>query len=111
MADIRIEREHTLGMAQARKVATEWAEKAERKFDMTCTYQEGEAQDQLTFTRSGVNGTLAVTASSFELNARLGFLLSAFKDQIEGEIVKNLDTLMAQKPVAAAKKTALKKSA
>ena len=44
----------------------------------------------------------------FELDAKLGFLLGAFKDRIEGEIVKNLDTLLAQKNPAAKKKPAPK---
>ena len=47
-----------------------------------------------------MSGTLAVTEDRFELEARLGFLLGMFKDKIEGEIVKNLDTLMADLPAA-----------
>ena len=55
------------------------------------------------FTRSGVNGKLKVTADRFELDAKLGFLLGAFKERIESEIVKNLDTLLAgSKPAAKA---------
>jgi putative polyhydroxyalkanoate system protein len=115
MADIQIQREHTLGLAEARKVAFKWAEQAEEKFDMECTYQEGKTEDLVSFTRSGVNGTLAVTKDSFELNAKLGFLLGAFKDTIESEIVKNLDALLAQKTggakPAAKKAPAKKKSA
>jgi hypothetical protein len=42
-----------------------------------------------------LRGTLRVSAQHFELNAQLGFLLSAFKERIEGEIVKNLDQLLA----------------
>jgi putative polyhydroxyalkanoate system protein len=49
----------------------------------------------LTFTRSGVNGTLQVTQNCFELDAKLGFLLGAFKDRIEAEIIKNLDELLS----------------
>ncbi|WP_341908036.1 polyhydroxyalkanoic acid system family protein [Polaromonas sp. YR568] len=107
MADIQIRREHSLGFAEARKIAFKWAEQAEEKFDMACTYEEGKAEDLVSFTRSGVNGTLVVTASSFQLDAKLGFLLGAFKDRIEEEIVKNLDSLLAKKP--AARKTAAKK--
>ena len=59
------------------------------------------------FTRSGVNGTLLVTADHFNLDAKLGFLLGAFKDRIEAEIVKNLDDLLA--PKAPAKKATAKK--
>lgn len=109
MADIQIQREHTLGLAEARKVAFKWAEQAEEKFDMECTYEEGKTEDLVSFTRSGVNGTLRVTKDSFELQAKLGFLLGAFKDKIETEIVKNLDALLAKKP--AGKKVPAKKTA
>ena len=95
MADIHIKRQHGMGLAQARKTAFKWAEQAEQKFDMQCTYEEGVAQDEVSFKRSGVTGTLTVRQDSFELHAKLGFLLGAFKDKIEGEIVKNLDALIA----------------
>jgi putative polyhydroxyalkanoate system protein len=108
MADIHIEREHTLGLAQARKIAFKWAEQVEEKFDMSCTYEEGASEDEVSFTRSGVSGTLKVSENLFELDARLGFLLGAFKDRIEGEIVKNLDELLAQKKPSAKKKPAAK---
>lgn len=115
MPDIQIKREHTLGLAEARKIAFKWAEMAEEKFDMECTYEEGKTEDLVTFTRSGVNGELKVTKDRFELDARLGFLLGAFKDRIEGEIVKNLDTLLAARTSAGskapAKKAAAKKKA
>ena len=107
MADIQIERKHGMSMAQARAAAFKWAEQAEEKFDMTCTYEEGSTTDEVSFTRSGVSGTLTVTDDAFQLQAKLGFLLGAFKDKIEGEIVKNLDALIAKKPVA--KKTAVDK--
>jgi putative polyhydroxyalkanoate system protein len=109
LPDIQIKREHTLGLAEARKIAFKWAEMAEEKFDMECTYEEGKTEDLVTFTRSGVNGELRVNKDLFLLDARLGFLLGAFKEKIEGEIVKNLDTLLAKKP--AAKKAAAKKKA
>ena len=109
MADIHIEREHNMGLTEARKTAFQWAEQVEEKFDMACTYEEGQTSDEVSFTRSGVKGTLTVTKDRFELNAQLGFLLGAFKDKIEGEIVKNLDELIAGK-VPAAKKVAAKKT-
>lgn len=111
MADIHIRRNHELGLAGARKVAWQWAEQAEEKFDMSCTYEENDECDEVQFSRSGVSGTLKVSADHFELDARLGFLLGAFKDRIEQEIVKNLDTLLASKKPAAAKKAAAKKKA
>lgn len=116
MADLHILRIHALGLPKARDIAFQWAERAEKDFSMDCTYQEGGTHDEVAFSRSGVKGTLLVTADKFELNAVLGFLLGAFKGKIEGEIVKNLDSLLATqsgksggaKP-AAAKKAASKK--
>lgn len=98
MTDLHILREHELGMAKARKIAFKWAEHAEEEFGMTCTYEEGKTADEVCFKRSGVQGTLSVTKNRFELNAKLGFLVGAFKGTIESEIVKNLDDLL--KPVA-----------
>jgi len=97
VAHLHIQREHTLGLAAARKIAYQWAEQVEQEFGMECTYEEGKTSDTVTFTRSGVNGTLQVTKEAFALEAKLGFLLGAFKDKIEGEIVKNLDKLLASK--------------
>lgn len=105
MPDIHIHRDHQLGFEEARKVAFSWAEKAEEKFDMECTYEEGETQDTLTFSRSGVKGTLLVDAKQFEMKAQLGFLFGAFKDRIESEIGEQLDALL-NAPHPAAKKTA-----
>ena len=96
MADIHIEREHRMDLTDARKTAALWVQQAEEKFDMRCTYGEGLENDQISFTRSGVSGTLKVNQDKFEIDARLGFLLGAFKDRIESEILKNLDTLLAQ---------------
>ena len=114
MADINITRQHGMTLAEARKAAFKWAEQAEAKFDMECTYEEGKASDECSFTRSGVTGKLTVDKDTFELTAKLGFLLGAFKDKIEGEIVKNLDALIAGNAPAgkapAAKKVAAKKA-
>ena len=98
MAEIQIQRKHALGLAQARKVAFRWAEQVEEEFEMECSYEEGKTIDEVCFVRSGVNGTLRVSKDHFELHAKLGFLLGAFKDRIESEIVKNLDTLLAETP-------------
>ena len=109
MADINITRAHGMSFGDARKAAFKWAERAEAKFDMECTYEEGQTSDECGFTRSGVSGTLTVDKDTFELHAKLGFLLGAFKDKIEGEIVKNLDALIAKKEPAA-KKAVVKKA-
>ncbi|MEO7853776.1 MAG: polyhydroxyalkanoic acid system family protein [Rubrivivax sp.] len=108
MADIHIQRSHSLGFPKARKVAWQWAEEVEAKFDMECTVIEGESCDTVEFKRTGVKGTLLVAADGFELKAQLGFLLGAFSRTIESEIEKNLDDLLASSGAAAkpAKRTA-----
>jgi putative polyhydroxyalkanoate system protein len=112
VSDIHIHREHRLGLAKARKVALQWAEEVEKKFDMECTILEGETSDTVEFTRSGVKGVLVVAADHFDLEARLGFLLGAFSRTIESEIEKNLDALLAKSSAASAKsRPAAKKAA
>jgi putative polyhydroxyalkanoate system protein len=108
MADLHIIRDHTLGLAKARKVAFKWAEQAENDFAMQCSYSEGALEDEVEFVRSGVKGKLLVTKDRFDLQAQLGFLLGAFKGSIEAEIVKNLDALLAA-PAAPAKAVAKKR--
>ena len=116
MADIRIHRDHCLGLSKARKVAWDWAELVEAKFGMECSVLEGQTSDTVSFSRSGVKGELIVAADHFDLQAKLGFLLGAFSKTIETEIEKNLDTLLgaaAAKPAAgkaAAVKLVAKKS-
>jgi putative polyhydroxyalkanoate system protein len=95
MADIRIRREHALGLTKARKIAWKWAEEVEQRFGMECSVLEGETSDTVEFKRSGVNGELIVAGDHFDLNARLGFLLGAFSKTIEREILANLDALLA----------------
>src|SRR5438105_13772333 len=85
--DIHITREHALGFPAARKLAFRWAEEAEERLGMECVYEEGKASDLVTFTRLGANGELKVMKDRFELDARLGVLLGAFRDKIETEIV------------------------
>ena len=105
MADIHIHRSHGLGLAKARKTAWKWAETVEEKFGMECTVIEGKDSDVVEFTRAGVDGKLLVTGDAFELDAKLGFLLGAFRGKIETEIEGYLDELL----VSAAKKPAAKK--
>lgn len=96
MSDLKIHREHHLGLAKARKVALAWAGMAESKFDMQCTMIEGELSDTVEFERSGVKGRLIVAADHFDLDAKLGFLLGAFRKTIEREIESELDGLLAK---------------
>ena len=94
MADLHIVRAHALGLVEARKIAFNWAEQVENDLGMACTYEEGRSADRVGFTRSGVTGELQVTKDRFELDAKLGLLIGAFKGRIEQEITKMLDNLL-----------------
>jgi putative polyhydroxyalkanoate system protein len=94
--DLRIRRDHDLGLPEARKIAEDWIRSAQTQLHMACTHHPGETMDRIAFTRSGVSGELRVAGDRFELDAKLGFLLGAFKDRIEQEVSKNLDELLAK---------------
>lgn len=114
MSEIRIHRDHRLGLTRAREVAWQWAEQVEEQFDMDCTVLEGETSDTVEFTRAGVKGRLVVAADHFDLEARLGLLLGVFAKTIEGEIQQRLDALLGaagQPRAPAAKKAGTKKAA
>lgn len=104
MADIRIRRDHTLGLARARKVAWKWAEHVEQKYEMECTVLEGETSDTVQFKRSGVNGSMIVTGEHFEVSAKLGLLMGAFAGQIQAEVGRQLDDALAKEQAKASKK-------
>ena len=103
MADLNLHRDHTLGLARARKVALKWAEDVEAKLDMECTIIEGDDEDVLEFKRAGVDGRMTVAATFFDLEAKLGFLLKPFVGQIEAEVRKQLDEALAKESAKAAK--------
>jgi putative polyhydroxyalkanoate system protein len=103
MADLHLHRDHTLGLARARKVALKWAEDVEEKLDMECTIIEGDDEDVLEFKRSGVDGRMIVAATHFDLEARLGFLLKPFLGQIEAEVSKQLDEALAKESAKGSK--------
>ena len=106
MADIRIHREHQLGLAKARKIAAQWMADVEKEFEMRCSLIKGDYGDTIEFSRSGVNGRLIVAADHFDLSARLGLLLGVFRRTIEAEVEGILDRLLA----ASAKKAPARKS-
>jgi putative polyhydroxyalkanoate system protein len=96
MANIHIERAHGMGLAEARQTARQWAAQAEEKYQLQGRYDEGQQGDTFSFQRTGVSGTMRVTDQAFTLDAKLGFLMGAFKPQIEAEMVKKIDALIAR---------------
>ncbi len=82
MASIDIQHPHSKTPAQARKAIEGVAKKLAERFDM----EYGWHGDTLTFSRSGVDGKIALLADKLRVTANLGFLLSAMKGPIEAEI-------------------------
>ncbi len=91
MAQLHIHRAHQLGREDARRLAQDWRVQAELAYGLQCTQESGEDQESISFARPGLSGRLLVSAGAFELEARLGFLLSAYRDRIESELQKLLD--------------------
>ena len=102
MADIKMVRKHRLGVAQAKKIAQKTADALASEYELTSEWDG----DTLRFSRSGVSGSMKVSASEIRIDAKLGMLLSAFKGKIEDHIQRRLDELL----IAASTPTPAKKS-
>lgn len=96
MADIKIQRSHALGMEKARALAQDWMGDAARQLGLTCNMVQGDGEDTISFERMGVTGQMKVRANAFELDTKLGMMMSAFKPLIEAEIDKNLASILAK---------------
>jgi putative polyhydroxyalkanoate system protein len=88
MSSIALQREHGLGQEGALDVARRLAQELESGYGMRCEWQG----DVLRFERTGVSGEMTVSPDRIELNAELGFLLSAFKERIEDQLNRNFET-------------------
>lgn len=86
MSRIDIRHPHSLSKAKARKAIEDVARKLAEKFDMDYGW-EG---DTLNFSRSGVDGYIALGPDDLHVHAKLGFLTAMFKEPIEGEIKRVL---------------------
>lgn len=110
MSEISIKRAHHTTLTDAKKVADKVAAKLEKDYQLKSSW----AGDVLSFTRSGVHGSLAVTQKELKIDIKLGFLMAAFKGPIQKAVEDNLDKLLkpatstekkpAAKPAAKAKK-------
>ena len=86
MSRIDIRHAHSLPKAKARKAVEDVAKKLAEKFDM----DYGWDGDILNFSRSGVDGHIALEPDELHVYAKLGFLTAMFKEPIEGEIKRVL---------------------
>ena len=87
MPGIDIRHPHSMPLPKARKAVEDVAKKLAQRFDIEYAW-EG---DTLSFTRSGVDGRIALAAKHLHVTAQLGFLLSALKGPIESEIRRVLE--------------------
>jgi putative polyhydroxyalkanoate system protein len=91
MPDIRIARAHSLPLSRARAAAQAAADDLAQRYDLTSQW----VGDTLQFRRSGVQGSIEVSPSQIALEISLGLLLKGFRMQIEKEVGKRLDELLA----------------
>lgn len=96
MSDIKYQQAHDLGLDKARELAQQWMDDAAKKLGLSCQHVRGDAQDTITFERMGVNGTMLVSGTGFDLDIKLGMMMSAFKPLIEAEVAKNLGRIIDQ---------------
>lgn len=87
MPDIDIRHRHDLPLPKARKAVDDVAKKLADRFGI----DYGWDGNTLDFSRSGVDGKIALTAKQVHVTAKLGFLLGAMKGPIESEIRRVLD--------------------
>ena len=86
MSRIDIRHAHDLTKAKARKAIEEVAKKLAERFEMEWDWDG----DILNFSRSGVDGHIALEPKALHVYAKLGFLTAMFKDPIENEIKRVL---------------------
>jgi putative polyhydroxyalkanoate system protein len=96
MSDLNIQRDHSLGLDTARRLAQQWANQAEKKLDMKCTVVDGPDDSRVQFSRAGVTGDSVFSATSITITAKLGFLLRPFLGKIEEETCRMLDAALAK---------------
>jgi putative polyhydroxyalkanoate system protein len=105
MADIKVVRKHRLSVAQAKKIAQKTADDLASEYDLQSEWHG----DTLRFSRSGVDGSMAVSAHEIRLDVKLGLLLGAFKSKIEQHIEHRLDELLIAASAPGARDAATKK--
>jgi putative polyhydroxyalkanoate system protein len=87
MARIDIRRTHTHTMKDAKKAVDKLAKSIAREFALECTWDG----NTLAFSRSGVDGHIALSKGEVHVYAELGFVMGMMKPMIEQEINRHLD--------------------
>ncbi len=87
MAGIDIRHQHSMPIAKARTAVEDVARKLADRFG----FEYGWDGDDMNFSRSGVDGKIALSPRQLHVTAKLGFLLSALQGTVENEIRRVLD--------------------
>lgn len=106
MPTIIIQREHCLGLPQAKVLALRWVEEGRSRFGVQCHSVSNDVSEQVMFNRSGIRGSLVVTGDQFNMTLQLGLLFAAFAPRIQAEIEANIDALLADSTRSARSPTA-----
>ena len=79
-------RKHALGVAKAKKAVDKVAKHIRERFEIDAEWN----RNTLEFSRSGVEGEIAVTVDSVSVHADISWLLLPIKSAIEQEISRYL---------------------
>jgi putative polyhydroxyalkanoate system protein len=103
MADVTLTKQHSMTLAQAKKVAQKVANDMAKEYDLESEWDG----DTLNFQRSGVKGFLEVNNKTMHVEITLGFLLKPFAGKFKETMNGNFDKLLTG---SAAKKAVKKKA-
>lgn len=87
MASIDIKRTHSKPLKDAKKSVERVAKHIADKFDVEYEW----SGNTLNFTRSGVDGSIAVSTKDVHVSVNLGFMLMMIKGSVEKEIHRYLE--------------------
>ncbi len=94
MSDVQFQQARQPRLAQGPRTRPTLGRRRRSQDGPDLQHQQGAEQDVIAFERSGVNGTMTVTADSFDVNIKLGLMMKAFKPMIEAEMAKNVSRMV-----------------
>jgi putative polyhydroxyalkanoate system protein len=87
MSRVTIRHSHALSPRAARERLTRIAERLAETYDADWEWRG----DEITIEHSSVTGRVRLSGNEVVIDAKLGFLLSMFRDQVETEVARLLD--------------------
>lgn len=87
MASIEITRSHSKPLKEAKKAVERVAQHIAEKFDVEYDW----TGNTLNFSRTGVDGHIAVSAKEIHVSVNLSFMLMMIKSSVDREIHRYLD--------------------